>query len=413
MAIEVKVPSLGESITTGILANWHIGDGEYIEKEQVLYELETDKITSEGNAEVSGVVKLLVAEGDEVEIGQVIATIDDSAKPESAGGDKSEPEPEVKAEPEAEETETGREAGPASGGAGLEHSPAVKRVLHDTGVPAETVQGSGKGGRLTKGDVLAAAGSKGSETTSVSPAKQSAPVPVASEKRESRRKLSPLRRSIAARLVGAQSEAALLTTFNEVDMSAVMGLRKEHQEAFVEKYGVKLGFMSFFIKAVVHALEKVPALNARMEGEELVENHFYDIGVAVSTEKGLMVPVLRDCEKQSFGELESGLLAYAKKARDGKISIEDLQNGVFTITNGGVFGSLLSTPIVNAPQSGILGMHTIQERPVAVNGEVVIRPMMYLALTYDHRIVDGKEAVTFLVEVKKTIENPVRLLLDL
>lgn len=411
MATEVKVPGLGESITSGILAAWHVADGDYIEKDQVLYELETDKITSEGNAEVSGKVRLMAAEGDEVEIGEVIAEIDESAVSDS--GPKAAATPEVGPTSAESPTEIAPETRQPAGGAGHPHSPAVKRALHDTGVDPSQIAGTGKDGRLTKGDVLAAEPPAKSESTESAVSAPTPKAPVQTGDRETRTRLSPLRRSIANRLVGVQNEAALLTTFNEVDMSAVIGLRKRHQEAFVERHGIKLGFMSFFIKAVVRALGKVPALNARIEGEEVVQNHFYDIGVAVSTERGLMVPVLRDCDRMGFAELESGLLGYAKKARDGKIAIEDIQGGVFSITNGGVFGSLLSTPIINPPQSGILGMHTIQERPVAVDGEVVIRPMMYLALTYDHRIVDGKEAVTFLVDVKRSIEEPDRLLLDL
>ncbi len=411
MATEVKVPGLGESITSGILAAWHVADGDYIEKDQVLYELETDKITSEGNAEVSGKVRLMAAEGDEVEIGEVIAEIDESAVSDS--GPKAAATPEVGPTSAESPTEIAPETRQPAGGAGHPHSPAVKRALHDTGVDPSQIAGTGKDGRLTKGDVLAAEPPAKSESTESAVSAPTPKAPVQTGDRETRTRLSPLRRSIANRLVGVQNEAALLTTFNEVDMSAVIGLRKRHQEAFVERHGIKLGFMSFFIKAVVRALGKVPALNARIEGEEVVQNHFYDIGVAVSTERGLMVPVLRDCDRMGFAELESGLLGYAKKARDGKIAIEDIQGGVFSITNGGVFGSLLSTPIINPPQSGILGMHTIQERPVAVDGKVAIRPMMYLALTYDHRIVDGKEAVTFLVDVKRSIEEPDRLLLDL
>jgi len=313
----------------------------------------------------------------------------------------------------------------AQGGQGQDQGVVPAVVLLGLGLDPAEVNGTGKDGRVTKGDMLDALEKRkdGGESTDakekaagksevkeVSAPKAAEPTATSAEKPETRKKMSSLRRSIANRLVEVQNEAAILTTFNEVDMSAVMELRKKHQEEFVAKNGIKLGFMSFFVKAVVAALKEVPGLNARLEGEELVQNHYYDIGVAVSTEKGLMVPVLRDCGKLSFAEMESSLADYAKKARDGKVQIEDLQGGVFSITNGGVFGSLLSTPIINPPQSGILGMHTIQQRPVAVDGKVEIRPMMYLALSYDHRIVDGKEAVGFLVSIKKSIEEPARML---
>lgn len=413
MATEVKVPALGESITSGILASWQVKDGDTVEKDQVLYELETDKITSEGTADVAGTIELKVEEGDEVSIGQVIAVITEGGEKESASSSEKDSDAEPKQTEKKDEKKT----------AALPVSPAVRRIAEESGLDPEEVEGTGKGGRVTKADMEAALEkqqAKGSdksevkEVSSPSPSKEVAPASggASSGDRETRKKLSPLRRSIAQRLVSVQTESALLTTFNEVDMSAVMDLRKKYQDGFVKRNGIKLGFMSFFVKAVVHALHKVPQLNARMEGDEIVQNHFYDIGVAVSTEKGLMVPVLRDCEKKSFAEIETSLAEYAKKAREGKIQIPDLQGGVFSITNGGIFGSLLSTPIINPPQSGILGMHTIQERPVAVNGQVVIRPMMYLALTYDHRIVDGKEAVGFLVSIKNSIEEPASMLFD-
>jgi 2-oxoglutarate dehydrogenase E2 component (dihydrolipoamide succinyltransferase) len=284
-------------------------------------------------------------------------------------------------------------------------TPVARKEAEGEGVDLNRVSGTGAGGKITKADVLDAASVKTTEPT--------APVVEAAggAKRTSRRKMSPLRRKIATHLVNAQHEAAILTTFNEVDMSAVMDLRKRLQDDFTARNGVKIGFMSFFIKAVVEALKSVPAVNGRIEGEEIVENHFYDIGVAVGTEKGLIVPVIRDCDQKSFAQIEKDIVDYATKARDGKLGLPDLQGGVFTITNGGIYGSLLSTPIINPPQSGILGMHSIQQRPVAVDGQVVIRPMMYLALSYDHRLVDGKEAVTFLVRVKQCIESPERMLL--
>ena len=300
------------------------------------------------------------------------------------------------------------------------HSPAVRKILAETGIDPATLSGTGKDGRLTKADVLAASKE---HVTPPPPAEAPSaakpqPAPVASvdkkaDGRSTRRPLSPIRRKIASRLVEAQQNAAILSTFNEVDLSAVMAWRKRHQDSFVKQNGVKLGFMSFFVKAVVHGLQAVPELNVRIEGSDLVENHYFDAGVAVGTEKGLVVPVLRDCEKLSFAEIEQGIVGYAEKARSGSITLEDMQGGCFTITNGGIYGSMLSTPILNPPQSGILGMHAIEERAVVRNGEIVIRPMMYLALSYDHRVVDGKEAVTFLVKVKEAIEEPARLALGI
>lgn len=416
MSTEVKVPALGESITSGIIAAWNVKDGDYVEKDQVLYELETDKITSEGLAEVAGVISLSAEEGDEVEIGQVIASIDESAEAPAESSDSgSEPEAKEDSEPKPEETkeESSEEKSDAI-------SPAVRRIASEEGIDPSTVDGTGKGGRVTKGDMLKAADSKGaapknrmqeSDTPKSEPAPKPKPAKSSGE-RTTRKKMTPLRAKIAERLVSAQQEAAMLTTFNEADMTAIKALRSQHQESFVKKHGVKLGFMSFFVKAVVAALKEVPGINAQIDGNEVVQNHYYDIGIAVSTPKGLMVPVVRDCDQLSLAEVEQEIISYAKKARDGKIGIDDLQGGVFTITNGGIFGSMLSTPILNAPQSGILGMHAIQDRPMAVNGQVEIRPMMYLAISYDHRIVDGREAVTFLVKVKEALEDPTRLLLE-
>ncbi len=399
MATEVKIPALGESISSGILATWHVTDGDFVEKDQLLFELETDKITSEGLAEVAGKVSLKASEGDEVEIGQVVAEIDESAS--KPAGDKD-------AKPEVSDSGTKDEAKDQV------LSPAVRRIAAETGIDPADIEGSGKGGRVTKGDMLKAAESPSAEA-STQPAKetvapQSSPAP--SGERTTRRRMSPLRKKIAERLVAATQESALLTTFNEVDMSNVMEIRKRYQDDFVKRHGIKLGFMSFFVKAVVQALKAVPQVNAQIEGDEVVENHYYDIGVAVGTEKGLMVPVVRDCDQKSFAGVEQSILDYAQAARAGKIKIEDLQGGVFTISNGGIYGSMLSTPIINAPQSAILGLHNITERAVVVDGQIVARPMMYLALSYDHRLIDGKEAVTFLVKVKQAIEDPARLLFD-
>ena len=404
MPLDVKIPPMGESISSGILAKWHVKNGDTVKAEQPLFELETDKITSEGTAEAAGVITLKVEAGTEVKIGQVVATL------ETASGG---PPPSAKHEASQAEA-TAVQATPAV------QSPAVRRLSGESGINPAEVPGTGKAGRVTKGDMIAAA-------EKPAPAPAPAPVPVPAPKahaalaapapeageRQSRRKLTPLRQRIAERLVSAQHSAALLTTFNEVDMSAVMALRSKHQDEFVKKYGFKLGFMSFFVKAVVHALKEVPAINTQIDGDTLVQNHYYDIGVAVSTEKGLMVPVIRGCDALGMPSIERAIADAAGKAREGRITLADLEGGVFTITNGGTFGSLLSTPIINPPQSAILGMHAINDRPVAVSGQVVIRPMMYVALTYDHRLVDGREAVTFLVKVKQQLEDPARLLVGL
>jgi len=412
MATEVKIPAMGESISSGILAAWHVKDGDYVEKDQTLYELETDKITSEGSAEVAGVISIKVEADEEVDIGQVVASIDEtSAAPKSESADSDAPaNASVAAKaPEAPVAEAAPNAAKVDPVATL--SPAARKASEETGVDPSSIAGSGKDGRVTKSDILEAAQATPtpkSEPSTPAPAPV-APVP-SGERSETRKKMSPLRRKIAERLVAATQEAAMLTTFNEVDMSAVMKLRKQHQEKFVERHGLKLGFMSFFTKAVTHALQAVPQVNARIEGNEVVTQHYYDIGVAVGTEKGLMVPVLRDCDQKGFAEIEGDILSYAKAARAGKIQMSDLEGGVFTISNGGIYGSMLSTPIVNHPQPAILGLHNITERAVVIKGEIVARPMMYLALSYDHRLIDGKEAVTFLVKVKEAIEDPSRLL---
>ncbi len=414
--LEVKIPPMGESISSGILAKWHVKDGDTVKKDQPLFELETDKITSEGLAEAAGTISLKVKVGDEVKIGQVVATIDTAATGGGTAGGTA-------ASGTATSTIGNPYAAPGSKQAAeaTAQSPAVRRLAGETGVDPSTVAGTGKGGRVTKGDMLAssakASEAKAAPVPAATPAPQPTPTPAAvvpaKEGRQTRKKMTPLRAKIAQRLVAAQHEAAMLTTFNEVDMSAVMALRAKYQDDFVKKHGVKVGFMSFFTKAVVHALREVPAVNAQIDGDSIVENHYYDIGVAVSTEKGLMVPVIRNADALNMAEVEKAIADAAKRAREGKITLADLEGGVFTITNGGIFGSMLSTPIINPPQSAILGLHAINERPVAVNGQVVIRPMMYLALSYDHRLVDGKEAVTFLVKVKQAIEDPARLVIGI
>jgi 2-oxoglutarate dehydrogenase E2 component (dihydrolipoamide succinyltransferase) len=416
MPIEVKVPTVGESITSGILGVWNKPDGAYVKAGDPIFEIETDKVTSEVVAESAGQLKHLVKAGDTVQIGQVVANIDEKAaapaeaapaaepakaKKDSGNGASEKPSRVEASDPVAIAASRGKNAD--------DLSPAVRYQAEEKGVNPAAIQGTGKDGRVLKGDVLAAASGDGNKPAAAAPV--SAPKPTG--ERTSRKKMSPLRQKIAARLLSAQQETAHLTTFNEVDVSNVMALRAKFQDRFVKKHDVKLGFMSFFVKAVVHALKMVPTINSRIDGEEVVQNNFYDIGCAISTDKGLFVPVIRDADQLSFAGVEKAIGAYAKKARDGKITLPDMEGGVFTITNGGVFGSLLSTPILNPPQCAILGMHTIQERPVAISGRVEIRPMMYLALTYDHRLVDGKEAVTFLATVKEVVENPAAVLLEL
>jgi 2-oxoglutarate dehydrogenase E2 component (dihydrolipoamide succinyltransferase) len=409
MSIEVKIPAVGESISSGVVSVWHKKSGEYVNAGDALFTLETDKVSTEIVAEKAGLLETRVPEGQEVKIGEVVATIDDSksAPAKSAA-------PDEKAAPAADGAKSSAEPQQRSSTSQV-LSPAVRRILEEEHVDTARVTGTGKGGRLTKADVLAAAENRGEAAAPVQLAEQKAENRdnrPSQDARFTRKKMSPLRRKIATQLVMAQHTAAILTTFNECDMSAVQELRAKSQDAFTKKHGTKLGFMSFFIKATVEALKAVPALNGRIEDEDFIENHFYDSGVAVGTERGLIVPVVRDADKKSFADLERDIADYATKAREGKLKIEDLQGGTFTISNGGVYGSLLSTPILNPPQSGILGMHKIMPRPVAVAGKVEVRPMMYLALSYDHRAVDGKEAVTFLIKVKECIEDPKKLPLD-
>ncbi|MCP5549660.1 MAG: 2-oxoglutarate dehydrogenase complex dihydrolipoyllysine-residue succinyltransferase [Akkermansiaceae bacterium] len=410
MPHELKIPAVGESVTSATIAQWRKKDGDFVKADEVVVIVDTDKASSELEAGTEGILRHRVEEGAEVEIGAVIAVIEQGSVPDSTGlSAKTASEPEKAAE-------TPSEGAAEADDDEVRATPVARKIAEEEGVDLAAVAGSGAGGRITKADVLAAADREAPSLTVVAePADAATPKPAgdsASGARTTRRKMSTLRKKIAAHLVGAQQTAAILTTFNECDMTAVMSLRKRVQDAFVARHGVKLGFMSFFIKAVVEGLKTVPQINARIEGDEIVENHFFDIGVAVGTERGLVVPVVRDCDGKSFAEIEQAIADYAARARDGKIQLEDLQGGVFTISNGGIYGSLLSTPILNPPQSGILGMHSIQERPVAVNGEVVIRPMMYLALSYDHRLVDGREAVTFLIRVKECLEQPERLLVE-
>jgi len=407
MSIEVKIPPVGESIESGVVSVWHKKSGDYVNAGDALFTLETDKVSSEITAEKAGLLETKVDEGQEVKIGQVVAVIDETASA-AAKPKKTTPAP------AAEKTSPEK----TSPGADV-LSPAVRRLTTEEKMEPAKISGTGKGGRLTKGDVLAHLKAEPQPAATDDQEKPRRPREepgdraAMDEGRFTRKKMSPLRRKIAAQLVMSQQTTATLTTFNECDLSEVMALRKKTQEKFQADHGIKLGFMSFFIKAAVDALKAVPAINSRIDGEDFILNHYYDIGVAVGTERGLVVPVVRDADKKSFAELERDIADFATRAREGKIKIEDLQGGTFTISNGGVYGSLMGTPILNPPQSGIVGMHAIKERPVAVNGQVQIRPMMYLALSYDHRAVDGKEAVTFLVKVKESIENPTALLLEL
>ena len=405
MSIEVKVPAVGESITSGVLSLWHKQTGDIVGEGEALFTLETDKISTEVPATGSGKLQIQVDTGQEVKIGQVVALLDDSVKPPAQGAKPSAP---------AEAT-----APPVPQDSNPTLSPAARRIVEEEKVNPAEVSGPESAGRsqnriwfnIWSRKVLRKV-RLNRMLSLLPPAPAEAAPPSDLSSRTTRRKMSPLRKKIAAQLVMAQQNAAMLTTFNECDMSAVMQMRSQYQESFQKRHGVKLGFMSFFIKAVVDALQTVSAMNARIDGDDLIENHYYDIGVAVGTPRGLVVPVVRDADKKSFAELEKEVAAYAGKARDGKLGLSDLTGGVFTITNGGIYGSLLSTPILNPPQSGILGMHKIQNRPIAIGEKIEVRPMMYLAVSYDHRVVDGKEAVTFLVRVKDCVEAPTRLLLQ-
>ena len=433
MITEVKVPSVGESVTSGVVSAWHKKSGDFVNEGEPLFALETDKVSTDIVAEKSGVLETKVPEGEEVKIGEVVAIIDDSKqrsteeKIEKPQARKKAPE-EKKKEIEPKEKaavaaggDRGRpavvaevdRAEPGSAPSATTLSPAVRRIIEEEKLQPQKIRGTGEGGRLTKTDVLKAVEERGKGKSSEAVEKEIEPREgqPPHDARFIRKKMSPLRRKIAQQLVMAQHTAAILTTFNECDMSAVQELRRTRQDEFTKKQGIKLGLMSFFVKAAVEALKAVPVVNGRIEGDDFIQNNFYDIGVAVGTERGLVVPVVRDADKKSFADLERDIADYAGKARDGKLKLEDLQGGTFTITNGGVYGSLFATPILNPPQSGILGMHKIMPRPMAVAGKVEVRPMMYLALSYDHRAIDGKEAVTFLIKVKECIEDPNKLTL--
>lgn len=426
MSTEIRVPALGESITEATVAQWHKKPGDAVSADEPLCELETDKVTVEVPAPVAGVMgEVAAAAGDTVEVGALLGEILEGGGAAAPAPPQAESKAESKAKAKAEEPapEPAREQPQPAPETGQAHdgalAPSVRRLVDEHGLDAAALSGSGKGGRLTKGDVLAAiekgqGAQAGGSAPAISPAApDGGPADGGPAVSEERVKMTRLRQTIARRLKESQNTAAMLTTFNEVDMSELMSVRNDYKEQFEKKHGVKLGFMSFFVKACVVALQEIPAVNAEIDGTDIVYKHYVNMGVAVGTDRGLVVPVLRNAHLMGFAEIEKTIAAYGAKAREGSLAIEDLQGGTFTISNGGVYGSLMSTPILNSPQSGILGMHKIQERPVAVDGEAVIRPMMYLALSYDHRIVDGKEAVAFLVRVKDGLENPERLLLNL
>ena len=395
MILEMKVPSPGESITEVEIAQWLVADGDYVEKDQAIAEVDSDKATLELPAEVSGTITLKAEEGDAVEVGAVVCLIDTEGEAAAGAATTASSAATVAAEPTPktsipEQTSTYASQTP---------SPAARKIIAEKGMDATAIQGTGRGGRITKEDAVKAVPSMGTQ-------------PDWGDRGQDRSKLSMLRRKVAERLVAAKNETAMLTTFNEADMAPIFDLRKKYKDSFLEKHGVKLGFMSFFTKAVVRALELYPDVNSMMDGDYKISYDYCDISVAVSGPKGLMVPVVRNAETLSFAGIEQEIGRLAVKARDGKITVDDMTGGTFTISNGGVFGSMLSTPIINPPQSGILGMHNIIERPVAVDGKVVIRPMMYLALSYDHRIINGRESVGFLVAVKEALEDPLNILMD-
>ncbi|WP_417593170.1 2-oxoglutarate dehydrogenase complex dihydrolipoyllysine-residue succinyltransferase [Owenweeksia hongkongensis] len=398
MSVEIKVPSPGESVSEVEIASWLVEDGDYVEKDQEIVELDSDKATLAMPAEESGIISISVEEGEEVEVGQVIGTIDTSAaKPEGSGDDsKKEDKPKAdapKEEAKAEKAPAKKEETYASGSA----SPAARKILDEKGIDAKAVEGTGRDGRITRDDAVKAEASMGTSTGAARPS--------------DRKKMSSLRRKLAKRLVSVKNETAMLTTFNEVDMKPIFDLRSEYKEDFKEKHGVGLGFMSFFTLAVTRALKEFPQVNSMIDGDDLITFDYADISIAVSGPKGLMVPVIRSAENLSFAGVEKEVKRLAIRVREGQITVDEMTGGTFTITNGGVFGSMLSTPIINPPQSAILGMHNIVERPVAIDGKVEIRPIMYVALSYDHRVIDGRESVGFLVAVKEALENPQELLM--
>ncbi|MCX6118841.1 MAG: 2-oxoglutarate dehydrogenase complex dihydrolipoyllysine-residue succinyltransferase [Proteobacteria bacterium] len=420
MAVEVKMPNVGESVQEGVIHKWRVKSGDFVNRDDVLVELETDKATVEVVAENSGVITIVKKQGETVAVGDVMASLDTDAKGSTAAKESTpaSSKPSEKAEVKLPPPPTSSSTAPA---AQSDLSPAARRITEELGVNPSQIVGTGKDGRLTKGDVIAHVESGSSKPQSGSnqanAASQPSPVKaslgssaILGARSERREPMSMIRKRTAERLVKAQETAAILTTFNEIDMTNVMKLRNDYKDKFKEKYGVGLGFMSFFMKAAIEALKTFPAVNGWIEGNEIVYHDYYDIGVAVSSNRGLVVPVVRNAERLSVAELEMAVGDYGKRAKDGKLTIDEMTGGTFTVSNGGVFGSLMSTPILNPPQSAILGMHKIQERPVVVGGQIVIRPMMYVALSYDHRIIDGRESVGFLVKIKECVEDPSRIL---
>ena len=439
MATEIRVPTLGESVTEATIGRWFKKPGEAVKADEPIVELETDKVTLEVPAPAAGVLGQIEAnDGETVGVGALLGSIEagdgavakqpakaegksaepvkaDEHKPIRDDANETKPKTEVKAEAKGDEKSKAN-GGAAPADTGL--APSVRRISEESGVDPAGVPGTGKDGRVTKGDMLSASNGGSQAKAPPAPAPQS-PAPVRAPSapddasREERVRMTKLRQTIARRLKDAQNAAAMLTTFNEVDMTEVMALRAKYKETFEKKHGVKLGFMGFFVKAVIQALKDIPSVNAEIDGTDLVYKNYYHVGIAVGTDRGLVVPVVRDADAKGLAGIEKTITDFGKRARDGKLGIDEMQGGTFTITNGGIYGSLMSTPILNAPQSGILGMHKIQERPMAIGGKIEVRPMMYLALSYDHRIVDGKEAVTFLVRVKESLEDPARLVMDL
>jgi 2-oxoglutarate dehydrogenase E2 component (dihydrolipoamide succinyltransferase) len=440
MLIEIKVPSVGESVTEALLAQWFKNDGDAVKKDEPLFVIETDKVTLEVVAEADGVLSIQIAEGETVAIGTVVGTLDSEGSPQAdtaqaveateATGKDEPPAPVKPVKPDKPEqlppeTEkalpAGRQVSPPAG-SDLQLAPAVRRLVAEKNLDPTLIAGSGPGGRITKGDVILYLESGSSSATSdpaAAPESEATPAalepakPVAAEETVSRKAMSPIRQRIAARLLEAKHSTAMLTTFNEIDMANLMAIRKQYKEAFKEKFDVNLGMMSFFIKASVEALREQPQINAFIDGQDFIEHHYYHIGVAVGSDRGLVVPVIRHADRLSFADLEQAIVDYVKKIQKNRLELADLEGGTFTISNGGVYGSLLSTPILNTPQSAILGMHKIEKRPVVIDDEVVIRPMMYVALSYDHRVVDGKQAVTFLKRIKECVENPERMLMEI
>jgi len=410
---EIRVPTLGESVTEATIGRWFKKAGEAVAVDEPLVELETDKVTIEVPAPSAGVLGEIIAkDGETVAVGALLGQINDGAAAAKSAAAPAAAKPAASPPPAALAP-----AAPKAAPVDAPLAPSVRKLSAESGIDASTVPGSGKDGRVTKGDMLAAIERAASAPTPVNqPAaavQVRAPSPADDAAREERVKMTRLRQTIARRLKDVQNTAAMLTTFNEVDMTNVMALRSQYKDVFEKKHGTKLGFMGFFTKACVQALKDIPAVNAEIDGTDLIYKNYYHVGIAVGTDKGLVVPVVRDCDHKSIAEIEKSIADFGRRARDGQLKIDEMQGGTFTITNGGIYGSLMSTPILNAPQSGILGMHKIQERPMVVGGKIEVRPMMYLALSYDHRVIDGKEAVTFLVRVKESLEDPARLVLDL